>query len=74
MDILSYKKFEEINLEDTFFNSLKNDYTEFTDWFNRKSTSGESAYVFEVNTNIEGFLYLKEENGPITDIIPEIKY
>ena len=73
MDILSYKKFEEINLEDTFFNSLKNDYTEFTDWFNRKSTSGESAYVFEVNTNIEGFLYLKEENGPITDIIPEIK-
>lgn len=73
MDILSYKKFKEINLEDTFFNSLKNDYTEFTDWFNRKATSGESAYVFEVKTNIEGFLYLKEENGPITDVIPEIK-
>lgn len=73
MDILSYKKFKDINLEDNFFDSLKHDYAEFVDWFNRKANTDDSAYVFELDGNIDGFLYLKEEQGPINDIVPEIK-
>lgn len=72
MDILSYKKFQDINLNDKFFDSLKEDYSEFTKWFNKKSLSDEYAYVFESDNNINGFLYLKEEKGPINDVTPII--
>ena len=29
------KKFKDINLNDAFFDTLKKDYIEFTDWFNK---------------------------------------
>ncbi|MCZ8489878.1 hypothetical protein O9992_31010 [Vibrio lentus] len=31
------QKFSEINLNDSFFDSLKADYVEFSDWFDRKA-------------------------------------
>jgi hypothetical protein len=65
-----YTKFEDINLGDCFFDSLKADYGEFASWFKRKDK--EKAYIQRVDGNIEGFLYLKIENGPITDISPNI--
>ena len=40
---LSYEQFRSVDLSDPFFDSLKEDYTEFVEWFNRKST--EYAYV-----------------------------
>ncbi|WP_202880431.1 hypothetical protein [Mannheimia pernigra] len=36
MENLIYTKFKNINLDDPFFDSLKEDYKEFTDWFNKK--------------------------------------
>ena len=33
MDNLIYSKFSEIDLNDPFFDSLKDDYKEFSDWF-----------------------------------------
>lgn len=72
MPLLQYKAFKKIDLEDDFFCSLKKDYSEFVKWFNKKSNNNDFAYVFDKNTKIVGFLYLKEETGPIVDIDPVI--
>lgn len=65
------KKFSEIDLTDSFFDSLKESYSEFSDWFTRKAT--EIAYVsYDNNKKLQAFLYLKVENGPITDITPPL--
>ncbi len=54
--------FSSCNLNDSFFDSLKSDYPEFSQWFNRKAGAGESAYVFRDESNlIHAFLYLKNE-------------
>jgi len=69
--VLKANKFKEINLNDNFFDSLKADYAEFSDWFARKAE--ETAYVFYgEDESIEGFLYLKSENGPIEDVSPAL--
>lgn len=67
-----YKSFNEINLNDEFFDSLKKDYIEFEDWFNRKRISKDHAFIQLVDDSLEGFLYLKKENGPITDVEPQL--
>lgn len=67
-----YKPFNQININDSFFDSLKADYIEFEDWFNRKSNSGDHAFIQLVDNNLEGFLYLKIENGPIHDVEPSL--
>ena len=43
--IMELRKFSTINLDDVFFDSLKMDYPEFVDWFNRKSRKGKVAFV-----------------------------
>lgn len=55
------KKFDEVNLEDPFFITLREDYNgqEFDRWFKKKGD--ESAYIFEDVDGIKGFLYLKVE-------------
>lgn len=69
-DYLVKKRFKEIDLADPFFDSLKADYKEFEDWFKRKKES--EAYLFYENGHVEGFLYIKCENGPINDIEPAL--
>lgn len=72
---LLHQNFSDINLEDIFFDSLKSDYLEFSDWFLRKAHSGESAYVFYNDVgSIDGFLYLKIEIGEINDITPPLPH
>lgn len=73
MERFSLEKFKNININDSFFDSLKNDYIEFVDWFNKKSLKNESAYIQTVNGKLAGFLYLKEECGPISDINPVLQ-
>jgi hypothetical protein len=68
MNYLEKVFFKEINLKDSFFNSLKADYPGFEDWFQRKEA--EEAYIIREHENIQGFLYLKEEAGPIFDLNP----
>ena len=64
-------KFADINLADSFFDSLKADYPGFSDWYARKAQSGESALVFHYDYGVGAFLYLKDENEPI-ELIDEV--
>ncbi|EFI5575036.1 N-acetyltransferase, partial [Escherichia coli] len=47
MENLKLIPFSQVNFDDTFFDSLKNDYEHgFIEWFNRKSLNPEEkAYV-----------------------------
>ena len=70
---LTRQVFGNINLADPFFDSLKADYAEFPDWFARKAASGDTAYVFQDDTGaIDGFLYLKIEDGAVNDTVPPL--
>ena len=70
---LEIKAFSELDLEDTFFDSLKNSYPEFTDWFQKKAINGESAYVFfDEYGKILDFLYLKNEEESMDDVVPRL--
>ena len=65
MDNLILKQFADIELSDSFFDSLRNNYVGFDDWFNRKAQSGERALVYYDGKQLKDFLYLKEENEEI---------
>ena len=54
------KYFGEININDSFFDSFKEDYQGFEKWFIKKSD--ETAYITINKGNILSFLYLKVEN------------
>lgn len=61
--VLSVKKeyFGNINLKDEFFDSFKEDYTEFENWFNSKAD--KESYVCLVEDKVKAFLFLKVENA-----------
>lgn len=68
---LEIKFFSELNLEDNFFDTLKESYPEFSDWFIKKAANGESAYVFfDEKGKILDFLYLKIEEDAMEDVTP----
>lgn len=73
-DKFLYNSFKDIDLDDPFFDSLKRDYKKFGEWFSKKADKGEKAYIQTVDDKIEGFLYLKIEDGPITDVEPTMDY
>ncbi|MFE4710849.1 N-acetyltransferase [Paenibacillus sp. NPDC056722] len=70
-DYLTKRKFENIDINDPFFDSLKRDYSEFEDWFNRKRNA--EAYLYYEGNQVEGFLYIKMEDGPVADISPNLE-
>jgi hypothetical protein len=57
--------FSKVNLNDSFFDSLKQDYQEFPEWFQKKASKGEKALVFQDTNGIGAFIYLKEEEEPL---------
>lgn len=59
--VLSVKKvyFGNINLGDNFFESFKQDYSEFEKWFKKKSD--EVSYICYADDEIGAFLYVKVE-------------
>ncbi len=69
-EIISLKKFSEVDIKDTFFDTLRNDYEGFDIWFNKKACEGDSAYVQYDDGKLQAFLYLKDETGELTDIEP----
>ena len=73
MDNLKLEYFSNINLNDPFFDSLKSDYKEFSDWFNKKQEKNECAFIF-INDQglLDGFLYLKIEDEELNDIKPNL--
>jgi hypothetical protein len=64
------KRFGELNLEDPFFDSFREDYIDFNKWFNKKSE--EIAYVTHNMGKILSFLFLKIEGKDenYSDITP----
>jgi hypothetical protein len=71
MHKLKLKSFSEIDISNSFFDTLKDDYAEFGVWFQKKVDAGESAYLYGT-TVLVGFLYLKVEMGEIADIYPSL--
>lgn len=73
--VLSIKQeyFGNIDLDDPFFDSLKEDYQGFSEWFNKKAD--EKAYVSYNKNRLLSFLYLKVEgmDENYSDIIPVLK-
>ncbi|WP_366924188.1 hypothetical protein MFMK1_001146 [Metallumcola ferriviriculae] len=69
-DYLELRKFGELNLEEQFFDSLKEDYPGFEGWF--LTRLDKQAYVYFEEEFIQGFLYLKLEEGPVRDVTPNI--
>jgi len=71
-DKFIWKKFAEIDINDAFFNSLKDDYPEFPNWFQNKSEAGEKALVFQDEQGIEAFIYLKREKNEHIELVDRI--
>lgn len=69
--MVEYVYFRNLDLNDSFFDSLKNDYTEFSAWFNRKATEGAKAYILNEG-GLQAFLYLKLETESLDDIVPPL--
>ncbi len=65
------RKFADVNLNDSFFDSLKEDYPAdkvnigFENWFKKKASLGATALVFSDNEGLGAFICLKEETEPI---------
>ncbi|WAC28247.1 GNAT family N-acetyltransferase [Ancylobacter sp. SL191] len=65
-------KFRDVDLEDPFFDSLKAQYQDFSDWFQRKADEPTYVIFDDSDGRVRGFLYLKIENGPINDVEPPL--
>lgn len=69
--VMRLTKFKDVDLSDSFFDSLKSAYQEFPQWFASKAE--EPVYVSEgAGSALQGFLYLKTEVGPVTDVSPPL--
>lgn len=68
---ITVKYFKDINLSDPFFDSLKEDYDGFIEWFKRKSEKDEVAFVqYNTKKELQAFLFLKIEEGVLDDVFP----
>lgn len=54
------KHLYELDINDKFFDSLKEDYAEFVKWFKTKSKEGLVAYVTFNQNNIYSFFYVQK--------------
>ena len=74
-DVLAVEKslFGKIDLQDLFFDSFRDDYPDFDQWFNRKSE--EPCYICHSEGEAVAFLYLKveDEREPYYDIDPPFR-
>ena len=66
--------FNDVDLADPFFDSLKAQYKEFPKWFEKKAKSSEPVYVVDDDATgvLRGFVYLKREDEAIDDVIPPL--
>lgn len=64
-----------LKIEDPFFDSLKEDYPDFRDWFKKVSIQDRKCWVYHENDMIKGLLMLKEEDEsiPTSPPIPAAK-
>jgi predicted nucleic acid-binding protein len=73
--VLAVKKvdFAQVPLQDPFFDSFREDYTDFDKWYNKKAD--DIAYVCYSNNILSAFLYIKveDDNENYSDIEPHFK-
>ncbi len=80
--VLAVRKvdFAQVDLQDSFFDSFRNDYQEFDKWFIKKSD--EICYVCYNDGNLTAFLYIKVEEpnsesyseiSPVFDVKKRLK-
>ncbi|HEU4323077.1 MAG TPA: hypothetical protein VFS21_07975, partial [Roseiflexaceae bacterium] len=70
-DMMRIMNFGDINIDDPFFDSLKESYSEFENWFHRKSQ--EKAHIMvDDHGSIIAFLYVKREEEELNDIEPPL--
>lgn len=69
--VLRIERFKDISLADPFFDTLKSDYPGFSNWFASKADKDAFTFVAD-GGGLDGFLYLKEEAGAVTDIHPPL--
>lgn len=67
---LQVQRFSDIDLQDTFFDSLRESYPEFDEWYKKKADAGATAYCYYVNGELKDFLYVKIEEEKLTDVTP----
>lgn len=67
---LRLTKFKNLSLEDPFFDSLKEGYAEFPNWFASKAE--EELYVIDDDNELSGMIYLKMESGAVNDLDPPL--
>lgn len=70
--LLRREKFCDVDLSDPFFDSLKLDYLGFDEWFRNKAQN-EALIFRSPEGSLEGFLFLKEEVGAVTDVCPNLE-
>ena len=58
-------KFSDLDINDAFFDSLKDDYPEFPQWYQKKASEGATTFVFCDDEGLGAFMYLKSEDEPI---------
>ena len=54
-----WKKLSELDINDSFFDSLKEDYPEFEEWYNKKAKEGKQAFTYIDDDAIGAFVMLK---------------
>lgn len=70
-DLINIREFTSIDLDDPFFDSLKEDYREFPQWFHDKAATGARAWTTDDDrAGLQAFLYTKVEDGPVLDVTP----
>jgi hypothetical protein len=71
-EVIKIMKFSEVDKTNEFFDSLRNDYSGFDAWFDRKAKSSAEAYVqINKDSQITAFLYLKDESNEICELFPD---
>jgi hypothetical protein len=73
--LIGWEHFSQVALCDPFFDTLKADYPGFEIWYTGKCAKADSyAYTFRnpVTGNLDGFLYLKVEQGVVADVSPPL--
>lgn len=76
-DVLSIKlvSIGTLNINDKFFDTLREDYggSDFNNWLKKKNT--DQAYIFQNKEGLQGFLYLKteDEDEDYSNFLPTFK-
>lgn len=69
---LQIQRFSDIDLNDSFFDSLRASYPEFNEWYHKKAAAGATAYCYYVDNELKDFLYLKIEEEELSDLTPAL--